>query len=96
MLGTYKMGESAGMHWRLLPSPLADEHISDYVRRAMDHGLASDLGAELGLLGAYRDLSEPERKIFVAELIHRYVRALGPIALAKLASRYEGGTCMVA
>jgi hypothetical protein len=71
---------------KLLPSPLPDEHISDYVRRAMDHGLGSSLGAELGLLGAYRDLSEPERKIFVAELINRHVRALGPIEIAKLAS----------
>jgi hypothetical protein len=57
------------------------------VRRTVDHGVGSDLGAELGLLGVYRDLSEPERKIFVAELINRYVRALGPIEITKLASR---------
>jgi hypothetical protein len=57
------------------------------VRRTVDHGLGSDLGAELGLLGVYRDLSEPERKIFVAELINRHVHALGPIEIARLASR---------
>lgn len=74
---------------RLLPSPLEDERISDYVWRAVEHGLASNLGAELGLLGVYRDLSELERKIFVAELIRRHIRALGPIELAKLASRYR-------
>jgi hypothetical protein len=83
------MVEGATMVWRLLPSPLEDEHISDYVRRAVDHGLASNLGAELGLLGIYRNLSEFERKIFVAELIHRHVRVLGPIELAKLPSRYR-------
>jgi hypothetical protein len=69
---------------KLLPSLFPDEHIIDYVRRAVDHGLGSDLGAELGLLGVYRDLSETERKIFVAELITRHVRALGPIRLPRL------------
>jgi hypothetical protein len=75
------------MALKLLPSPRPDEHLVDYVRRTVDHGVGSDLGAELGLLGVYRDLSEPERKIFVAELINRYVRALGPIEITKLASR---------
>ena len=75
------------MALKMLPSPLPDEHLFDYVRRTIDHGLGSSLGAELGLLGVYRDLSEPERKIFVAELINRYVHALGPVELAKFASR---------
>ena len=75
------------MALKLLPSPLPDEDLVDYVRRAVDHGLGSDLGAELGLLGVYRDLSDLERKIFVAELINRHVHALGPVELAKLASR---------
>ena len=72
---------------KLLPSPFPDEHVIDYVRRAVDHGLGSDMGSELGLLGVYRDLSETERKIFVAELITRHVHTLGLIELAKLASR---------
>jgi hypothetical protein len=72
---------------KLLPSPVPDEHLVDYVRRTVDHGLGSDLGAELGLIGVYRDLSDPERKIFVAELINRFVHALGPVELAKFASR---------
>jgi hypothetical protein len=63
------------MGLKLLPSPLPDEHLVDYVRRTIDHGLGSDLGAELGLLGVYRDLSDPER------------HALGPIKIAKLASK---------
>jgi hypothetical protein len=79
------------MDTRLLPSPLRDEPIVDYVQRAVDYGLGSDLGADVGLAGAYRDLSEPERKIFVIELINRLVNALGPIELAKLASRRRSG-----
>ena len=74
------------MALKMLPAPLPDEHLFDYVRRTIDHGLGSDLGSELGLLGVYRDLSETERKIFVAELINRYVHALGPVELTKLAS----------
>ena len=81
------------MALKLLPSPLPDEHLVDYVRRAVDHGLGSDLGAELGLLGVYRDLSDLERKIFVAELINRHVHALGPVELAKLASRRRTKEC---
>ncbi len=73
----------------LLPSPAPDEQIVDYVRRAVDHGLSSPLGPDIGLLGAYRDLSEPERKIFVAELICRYVKALGPQELLKVRRSWE-------
>jgi hypothetical protein len=75
------------MFLNLLPPAFPDEPLVDYVRRAVDYGLGSKLGADLGLVGVYRNLAEAERKMFVVELIARYVDALGAAEILKRVSQ---------